>query len=92
MRLLGAALVLGLAFLTALVTMSLLGLGCGENKDPCTATSGPVLAVLFSWAGFVGVLASLVLARSGFVRVRAVAVVATTVAYVAWLVFLVQEP
>jgi hypothetical protein len=91
MRLLGAVLVVGIAFVAVAVTMSLLGLGCGENKDPCDATSSPVLAVFFSWAGFAGVLASLLLARFGLRRARVIAVVATTGVYLAWLVVLTED-
>lgn len=88
---LGSILILGLAILAVAVTMSLLGLGCGENKDPCSASSSPVLAVFFSWAGLAGVLASTLLTRWGSGRARTMTVVATAGAYAAWLVFLFRD-
>jgi hypothetical protein len=90
MRGLGSFLALGLALIAALVTLSLLGLGCGENKDPCTGTSDPVVAAILSWAGFVGVLASVLLARLGFTRPAAIVVTTTALTYGAWLFLLLR--
>jgi hypothetical protein len=85
-RQLGAPLAIGVAIVLSLVTMSVLGLGCGENQPRCTNTSGPVLAVYASWMGLAGVVASVLLWRTR--RIRLVALAFTALAYVAWLVYL----
>jgi hypothetical protein len=74
-----------IAYVTTVVTIP----ACGENQEPCSATSGPVLAVALAWVGLAAVFAVVLLVRSG--RSAMLAVVVTAAVYAAWLVLFVRE-
>lgn len=87
--LLGVVAALGIALMTWGLSPAL----CGENSPPssCGATSSPVLAITFAWAGFAGVVLGLLLVRQGWRRATSVVVLLTAAVYIAWLIAFVLE-
>lgn len=89
MNAVGTVVALGVAVVVAYVSTVVTVPACGENQEPCTATSGPVLAATLAWAGLAAVVVVVLLVRSG--RRVFLAVVITAAIYGAWLVIFVHE-
>lgn len=89
MNKLGAILALGMAVVVAYISTVVTIPACGENQEPCSATSGPVLAATLAWVGLAAVVAVVLVVRSGGPVV--LAVLMTAAIYGAWLVLFVRE-
>ena len=86
-----AVLLVVFAFAIVVTSASLVPAACGENREPCGATSSPMLASTLAFIGLAGVVIALLLMRRGR-RGAATVVGGLTVAiYASWLVAFVFE-
>lgn len=64
---------------------------CGENQEPCDATSSPVLAAVLAWAGVGGVVLTFALSHIRMRRAATLTGAATAILYCLWLYFVTRD-